>query len=138
GRGLQGHGTAACAPNRQGRQPSAPKHAKPVRAIELKRGALADRGRRADRPLVSQSDKLPKKEAVMVAQLLEKLGYGIEPDQRFGGPALKRETLAVLFQGQAGDPRAPSPAYAAATLLLHLLTAVAAADGVVSEDEEEI
>src|SRR6185437_13861418 len=85
-----------------------------------------------------ESDKLPKKEAVMVAQLLEKLGYGIEPDQRFGGPALKRETLAVLFQGQAGDPRAPSPAYAAATLLLHLLTAVAAADGVVSEDEEEI
>jgi uncharacterized tellurite resistance protein B-like protein len=82
------------------------------------------------------SDKLPKKEAVMVAQLLEKLGYGIEPDQRFGGPALKRETLAVLFRGQAGDPRAPSPAYAAASLLLHLLAAVAAADGVVSEDEE--
>jgi uncharacterized tellurite resistance protein B-like protein len=84
------------------------------------------------------SDKLPKKEAVMVAQLLEKLGYGIEPDQRFGGPALKRETLAVLFRGQAGDPRAPSPAYAAASLLLHLLAAVAAADGVVNEDEEEM
>ncbi len=85
-----------------------------------------------------ESDKLPKKEAVMVAQLLEKLGYGIEPDQRFGGPALKRETLAVLFRGQAGDPRAPSPAYAAASLLLHLLAAVAAADGVVSKDEEEM
>jgi uncharacterized tellurite resistance protein B-like protein len=85
-----------------------------------------------------ESDKLPKKEAVMVAQLLEKLGYGIEPDQRFGGPALKRQTLAVLFRGQAGDPRAPSPAYAAASLLLHLLAAVAAADGVVSEDEEKM
>jgi len=85
-----------------------------------------------------QADKLPKKEAVMVAQLLERLGYGIEPDQRFGGPALKRETLAVLFRGQTGDPRAPSPAYAAASLLLHLLAAVAAADGVVSEDEEEM
>jgi uncharacterized tellurite resistance protein B-like protein len=84
------------------------------------------------------SDKLPKKEAVMVAQLLEKLGYGIEPDQRFGGPALKREMLAVLFRGQVGDPRAPSPAYAAASLLLHLLAAVAAADGVVREDEEEM
>jgi uncharacterized tellurite resistance protein B-like protein len=84
------------------------------------------------------SDKLPKKEAVMVAQLLEKLGYGIEPDQRFGGPALKRETLPVLFRGQAGDPRAPSPAYAAASLLLHLLAAVAAADGVVSEGEEKM
>lgn len=85
-----------------------------------------------------ESDKLPKKEAVMVAQLLEKLGYGMEPDPRFGGPALKRETTAVIFPGQAGDPRAPSPAYAAASLLLHLLAAVAAADGVVSDDEEEM
>lgn len=85
-----------------------------------------------------ESNKLPKKEAVMVAQLLEKLGYGIEPDQRFGGPTLRRETLAVLFPAQAGDPRAPSPAYAAASLLLHLLVAVAAADGVVSGDEEGV
>lgn len=85
-----------------------------------------------------KADKLPKKEGVMVAQLLERLGYGIEPDQRFGGPALKRETTAILFRRQAGDPRAPSPAYAAASLLLHLLAAVAAADGVVSEDEEEM
>ena len=85
-----------------------------------------------------ESDKLPKKEAVMVAQLLEKLGYGIEPDPRFGGPPLKRETTAVVFPGQAGDPRTPSPAYAAASLLLHLLAAVAAADGVVSDDEEEM
>lgn len=84
------------------------------------------------------SDKLPKKEAVMVAQLLEKLGYGIEPDPRFGGPPLKRETTAVIFPGQAGDPRTASPAYAAASLLLHLLAAVAAADGVVSDDEEEM
>lgn len=85
-----------------------------------------------------EADKLPKKEAVMVAQLLEKLGYGIEPDPRFGGPPLKRETTAVVFPGQAGDPRAPSPAFAAASLLLHLLAAVATADGVVSEDEEEV
>lgn len=85
-----------------------------------------------------EADKLPKKEAVMVVQLLEKLGYGIEPDQRFGGPPLKRGTLAALFRGEAGDPRAPSPAYAAASLLLHLLTAVAVADGVVSQDEQEM
>lgn len=83
-------------------------------------------------------DKLPKKEAVLIVQLLEKLGYGIEPDQRFGGPPLKRDTSAVLFSGQAGDPRAPSPAYAAASLLLHLLAAVAAADGTVSGEEEEL
>jgi uncharacterized tellurite resistance protein B-like protein len=82
------------------------------------------------------AEKLSKKEAVMAAQLLEKLGYGIEPDPRFGGPSLKREMTAVLFSAENGDPRAPSPAYAAARLMLDLLTAVAAADGVVSAEEE--
>lgn len=82
------------------------------------------------------AEKLSKKETVMAVQLLEKLGYGIEPDPRFGGPSLKREMTAVLFSAEEGDPRAPSPAYAAARLMLDLLTAVAAADGTVSAEEE--
>lgn len=82
------------------------------------------------------AEKLSKKEAVMTAQLLEKLGHGIEPDPRFGGPSLKRGMIAVLFSAEDGDPRAPSPAYAAARLMLDLLTAVATADGVVSAEEE--
>jgi len=84
------------------------------------------------------ADKLGKKDAVLLCQLLEKLGCGIEPDPRFGSPNLKREMPAVLFPLGDGDPRAPSPAYAAAGLLLHLMTAVAQADGTVSGEEEAL
>jgi uncharacterized tellurite resistance protein B-like protein len=84
------------------------------------------------------ADKLGKKDTVLLCQLLEKLEYGIEPDPRFGGPNLKREIPTVLFPLGDGDPRAPSPAYAAAALLLHLMAAVAQADGTVSTEEEAL
>lgn len=83
------------------------------------------------------AEKLPKKESVMAIQLIEGLGYGVEPDQRFGGPSPRPGTKGVLFNSQDGDPRAPSPAYATASLLLHLQAAVAAADGTVSAEEAE-
>jgi uncharacterized tellurite resistance protein B-like protein len=82
------------------------------------------------------AEKLGKKDTVLLCQLLEKLEYGIEPDPRFGGPNLKREIPTVLFSLSDGDPRAPSPAYAAAALLLHLMAAVAQSDGTVSIEEE--
>jgi uncharacterized tellurite resistance protein B-like protein len=85
-----------------------------------------------------EANKLGKKEAVLLCQLLEKLGYGIEPDPRFGSPNLKREMPAALFPLLAGDPSAPSPAYAAACRLLHLMAAVARADGTVSAEEEAL
>jgi uncharacterized tellurite resistance protein B-like protein len=84
------------------------------------------------------ADRLGKKDAVLLCQLLEKLGCGIEPDPRFGSPNLKREMPAVLFPLGAGDPRAPSPAYATASVLLHLMAAVAQADGTVSGEEEAL
>jgi uncharacterized tellurite resistance protein B-like protein len=84
------------------------------------------------------AEKLPKKDGVMVLQLLEKLGYGMEPDQRFGGPALRRGEEAILFELGAGDPRTPSPAYATASLMLALLAGVATADGVISPEEDQL
>lgn len=81
--------------------------------------------------------KLAKKEAIAMAQLVEKLGCGIEPDPRFGGPAPAAGSPAVLFRAGSSDPKSPSPAYAAASLLLHLLAAVAAVDGSISPEEEE-
>ncbi|HEY8502030.1 MAG TPA: TerB N-terminal domain-containing protein, partial [Solirubrobacterales bacterium] len=80
--------------------------------------------------------KLPKKEAVSLAQLVEKLGFGIEPDMRFGGNPPARDGVVVLFPAQEHDPRAPSPVYATATMLLDLVAAVAAADGTVTPEEE--
>jgi tellurite resistance protein len=80
--------------------------------------------------------KLPKKEAVSLAQLVEKLGFGIEPDVRFGGNAPAPGGTVVVFPVQEQDSRAPSPAYATATMLLDLVAAVAAADGTVTAEEE--
>ena len=81
--------------------------------------------------------KLAKSEAVLLAQLLEKGGYGIEPDVRFGGAPLAPGGTAVLFRLAAGASPVASPEYAAATVLLHLAVAISAADGTISQAEEE-
>ncbi len=82
-----------------------------------------------------EDGKLSKPESVQVAQLLEKLGFGMEPDVRFGGKPLKRGDTVVLFRlGQSGTG-APSPTYAGAALLLQLSAAVATADGSVESAE---
>ena len=88
------------------------------------------------------SDKLTKRESEMLAKFLAPRGIGIEPDPRFGGPALGKAESVVLFRldgDRPDDVRSegePSATYRAATLLLHLAVAVAAADGEVSHDEE--
>jgi hypothetical protein len=74
---------------------------------------------------------LARTEAAAFAQLLGNLGVGVEPDVRLGGPVLNAGP-AVIFRAAAGQPPAPSAAYAAATLLLHLAVAVSLAGGPVS------
>lgn len=81
--------------------------------------------------------KLAKSEAVLLAQLLEKGGYGIEPDVRFGGAPLMPGSVAVIFRLRPGAGAVASPEYAAATVLLHLAVAVSVADGSVSQSEEQ-
>ena len=81
--------------------------------------------------------KLAKSEAVLLAQLLEKGGYGIEPDVRFGGAPLAPGGTVVVFKLPPGAVAIASPHYAAATVLLHLAVAVSAADGSISQSEEQ-
>lgn len=81
--------------------------------------------------------KLAKSEAVLLAQLLEKGGYGIEPDIRFGGAPLAPGGTAVVFKLVPGARAIASPQYAAATVLLHLAVAISAADGSISPSEEQ-
>jgi uncharacterized tellurite resistance protein B-like protein len=80
--------------------------------------------------------KLAKSEAVLLAQLLEKGGYGIEPDVRFGGLSLRPGGEVVLFEVPPGSAAVASPQYTAATVLLHLAVAVSAADGSISPVEK--
>jgi len=82
-----------------------------------------------------QATRLTRSDLVLFAQLLEKRGYGVEPDVRFGGPALTSKKPCVVFRLPPGSPSAPSARYAAATVLLQLSVAVAAADDEVSRQE---
>ncbi|WP_256373391.1 tellurite resistance TerB family protein [Actinosynnema pretiosum] len=80
--------------------------------------------------------KFLKADAVGIAQLLDKLGVGIEPDVRVGGPVLASGP-AVLFRVTAAQPTSASPEYTAATTLLHLAAVVSAADDDVSDEERD-
>lgn len=85
----------------------------------------------------TKTGKLPKRDAIALAQLLGHGGFGIEPDPRIGG-ALPVEGPMVLFRGGGGAPTAvASGTYAAGSALLHLAVAVSQADGDVAEAERQ-
>ncbi len=81
--------------------------------------------------------KLTKKDAVALAGILGKVGIGIEPDVRFGGRTPALGSTAVVFPLSESAPSAPSAAYSAASVLVHLTAVLASSDGTVSNDERE-
>ncbi|MFG3709294.1 TerB N-terminal domain-containing protein [Micromonospora sp. NPDC047730] len=83
----------------------------------------------------AQPAKMTKAEAVSLAQLLGRIGVGVEPDVRLGGSPLSAGP-AVLFRTTADAPHTATPAYTAAATLLHLAVAVSASDGTVSDHEQ--
>lgn len=80
--------------------------------------------------------KFAKADAVGLAQLLDKLGVGIEPDVRMGGP-VQSAGPAVLFRITAARSTTATSEYTAATTLLHLAAVVSAADDDVSTAERD-
>ncbi|NEO86861.1 MAG: hypothetical protein F6J87_21775 [Spirulina sp. SIO3F2] len=84
----------------------------------------------------SPPEKLTKKEATTLAQGLGNLGYGIEPDVRFGGKTLKASDRLIVFALGAEQMSTPSTAYKQATLTLHLAAAVASADTVAAAEQD--
>lgn len=83
-------------------------------------------------------DRMLKSEATILAQLLEKWGWGLEPDPRFGGPPLKEQLTSVVFNLPQDSPQTPSKEYTSAALLMHLAAMVAVADDEVSEEERNL
>ncbi len=71
---------------------------------------------------------MSRDEAASLALILARAGLGVEPDIRFGGPALAPGP-AVLFRLDREAVDVPSPGYLAATTMLHLAAAVALAAG---------
>jgi hypothetical protein len=71
---------------------------------------------------------MSRDEASSLALILARAGLGVEPDVRFGGPALAPGP-AVLFRLDREAADAPSPGYPAAITMLHLAAAVALTTG---------
>ncbi|MFD2235289.1 TerB N-terminal domain-containing protein [Phaeospirillum tilakii] len=82
--------------------------------------------------------KLGKATARQMAESLERLGYGVEPDVRFGGRTAKPGEPVVVFPLPGGrSPQAmPGEAYSVAALVLSLSALVIHADKVVTAEEE--
>ncbi len=87
---------------------------------------------------LAKPDKVSKNEAMLLAQALEKLGYGIEPDVRVGGPVYDLDGRVVVFRRRPDCPSAASDEYAVAALCMRLGAVVSAADDEVSELEREL
>ncbi len=81
-------------------------------------------------------ERFGKKEATALANLLAKMKVGIEPDPRFGNFIPKAGQDIVLFKISNNAPNFPSIEYSAATVVLHLASAVASADGSIASKEE--
>ncbi|MES1937146.1 TerB N-terminal domain-containing protein [Salinisphaera hydrothermalis] len=80
-------------------------------------------------------EKLAKKEAVLLAQALEKIDIGLSPDTRFSGIKPKPTDDVVLFRLSEDAPTAPSSTYQATALLIRLSCMVSIADGEIAPDE---
>ena len=78
-----------------------------------------------------------KRDALMISQCFQRLGYGIEPDIRFSSHQLKAGGKVVLFALPEDAPLAPSAPYTSATLLAHLGAFMAHADAQVTPEEEQ-
>ena len=83
----------------------------------------------------SDTDRLPKHESIQLCQLAEKLGFGLEPDPRFGGPAIQAGLEVTVFPVEEGAPLVATPEFTTALTLTHLAVAVSKSDGRVLESE---
>lgn len=84
-----------------------------------------------------QREHYGKQDALALVESLGKLGFGIEPDIRFGAYTPSPGGKLVLFKLIAGAPNNPSPSMNMALLTLRLGAMVLAADEVNGADNED-
>jgi tellurite resistance protein len=84
----------------------------------------------------ARDDRMSTVELESFATALGGLGFGVEPDPRFGGGGIKPDQTVVIFELIDTRLKSATPAYQVATLLLHLTALVASSDGQIHEDEE--
>ena len=76
----------------------------------------------------ARPERMAKEEAASLALVLSLVGLGVEPDVRFGGPALAPGP-AVLFRLDDDAPDGPRSDYLTATTMLHLAASVVSVAG---------
>jgi len=85
---------------------------------------------------IDTNKTLTNAQCISIVQLIGKLGYAIEPDIRFSNNKIDPNGNTVISLLADNSLNKPGQDYIAATTLLHLASAVSAADGNVSEEEE--
>lgn len=81
-------------------------------------------------PSLVGNTSFSKRESTALALVLGKLDVGIEPDPRFGAFIPKPDQDVVLFKMKGCTLTAPTSEYTVATIVLHLTSAVAGANGI--------
>lgn len=82
--------------------------------------------------------EVSKRSAASLAMVIEKLGYIMEPDVRYGA-SVPQDSSAICIAKLANDDiSTPSREYLAVAPLAHLAAAIATADGLCSTSETEV
>jgi uncharacterized tellurite resistance protein B-like protein len=85
----------------------------------------------------ANSEKLSKAESTGLSQMLERLGYGIEPDPGLSGTLPKRASSVAIFQLKGENLDYLSPEYVMTTSIAHLAIATASGDELPSPIEQD-
>jgi uncharacterized tellurite resistance protein B-like protein len=84
---------------------------------------------------IPQPEKLAKKDALAASRVMALLGYGMEPDPRFSGGVSTGKVWVFTVDEPAAET--PTPAFAAALIMVQSLMGVAMAGGGVAAAERE-
>lgn len=87
--------------------------------------------------LALDSVEIKKADATESARLLEHLGFGFEPDVRFGARVPKLDEPVAIFRRPQSEEGVPTGAFQAATVVLRLVAEVAASDADINEAEQQ-
>jgi uncharacterized tellurite resistance protein B-like protein len=81
-------------------------------------------------------EQLKKKDAVAIAQFLEKFDYGIIPDIRFDEPIIDTSGEVIVFIPSINRQIVSSKNYSLAVMILNLGTAISRSDQTMTDEEE--
>ncbi len=92
-------------------------------------------GRLAEFREIAHRHGLTAGQSEAIARTAQEVGYCIEPDFRLTSRNYRWDDVVSLFRANLEEGSTPAPRYLAASLVLELGFAVAAADGVITENE---